>query len=321
MKKVSIVIPLYNASQYIEECLNSCLRQDYANCEIIVVNDGSTDDSAERIKPYLNRIKYIYQENMGGSAARNSGLDNADGEYVYFLDADDTIFPDTISNLVDSIEKNDSDLCIGAFETMDATGEKGEVFSFRSKDCVFSKKELPVLFSVYPNPSTKIFKMDIIRRSSLYFEDVRLAQDLNFYFRYLINCGKVSYINTVLYRYRITVGSISTSYDERILDIIKAFDSIESYARMRSFPLSDIQNMKFAHILFQMTKTRYVGNSKMRKRIFYKLAKQLCNIPVSRESLTYDYIKKDIIKSRILLIFGNIYTSRFMHWFCRRKRK
>lgn len=321
MKKVSIIVPLYNASQYIEECLDSCFRQNYANYEVIVINDGSTDDSAEKIKPYLDRIKYVYQENMGGSAARNSGLNNASGEYVYFLDADDAIFPNTISKLVTSIEKDNSDLCIGAFETMDAEGKKGATFSFRKKSCIFFKDELSVLFSAYPNPSTKLFRMDVIRKNKLRFEDLRLAQDLNFYFRYLMNCNKVTYIDAILYRYRITNGSISTSYDKRILDIIKAFRGVELYARIRSFPLDDIQNVKYAHVFFQMTKTRYMGDARVRRKVFHKLAKELRSIPVSKGALTYDYIRNDIVKSKILLLFGSVYTSRLMHWVYRHKQK
>lgn len=321
MKKVSIIVPLYNASRYIEKCLDSCIMQDYPNCEIIVVNDGSTDDSVERIKPYLDKIRYIYQENMGGSAARNAGLDEARGTYVFFLDSDDIIFPDTITKLVTSIEEDGSDLCLGAYETMDAAGRRGDIISFRNKDCVFSKEELPILFTIYPNPSTKLFRMNIIKENGLRFENLRIAQDLNFFFRYLICCSKASYINTALYIYRVTAGSISTSYDDRILDIIKAFDGVESFAKARSFPLDDIKNVKYAHSFFQMTKTRYVGDIEMRKRIFYGLAKGLRNISISREAITYEYVRDIIIKSKIVLLFGCIYTSRLVHLFYRSRGK
>jgi len=89
---VSIIIPAFNAEQFIEETINSALNQTYSNIEIIVIDDGSTDNTRAKIVPYKN-IKYIYQENCGISQARNRGIENAGGEYVAFLDADDLWVP------------------------------------------------------------------------------------------------------------------------------------------------------------------------------------------------------------------------------------
>jgi len=91
--KVSVVIPTYNCAQYIAEAIESVLNQTYKDFEIIVIDDGSTDNTQEIIKPYLNKIKYIYQQNSGPSAARNRGIKEANGEYIAFLDADDIWLP------------------------------------------------------------------------------------------------------------------------------------------------------------------------------------------------------------------------------------
>ena len=91
MKKISIIIPVYNTEKYIERCLNSVINQKYENKEIIVVNDGSTDKSEEKINKYINKITYIKKENSGLSDTRNVGIEKATGEYIMFIDSDDYI--------------------------------------------------------------------------------------------------------------------------------------------------------------------------------------------------------------------------------------
>ena len=93
---VSIVIPCYNSEVYVSESIESAINQTYKNCEVIVVNDGSTDSSLQIINSYRDRIKIIDQANQGGCSARNRGLDFACGEFVQFLDADDILSPECI---------------------------------------------------------------------------------------------------------------------------------------------------------------------------------------------------------------------------------
>ncbi|MTM73415.1 glycosyltransferase, partial [Turicibacter sanguinis] len=110
---VSIIIPVYNVEKYLEECLDSAINQTYRNIEIIVVNDGSTDGSLSILNEYASKysnLKIINQENKGLSAARNSGLKQVKGKYVYFLDSDDFIDLTMIEECVDLAEKNDLDI-------------------------------------------------------------------------------------------------------------------------------------------------------------------------------------------------------------------
>lgn len=106
--KVSVIIPAYNCEEYIEQAILSCLCQDYENIEIVVVNDGSTDSTLEKIIPFADRgnVIVINQSNQGVSAARNVGIENASGDYVTFLDADDALGPGTISKNIDLLKKN-----------------------------------------------------------------------------------------------------------------------------------------------------------------------------------------------------------------------
>lgn len=106
MPKVSVIIPTYNCAKYLSWAIDSALNQTYKDFEIIVVDDGSTDDTREILSEYDGKIRYIYQENKGHALARNSGIKNAQGEYIAFLDADDLWLPDKIKEEIEAIENN-----------------------------------------------------------------------------------------------------------------------------------------------------------------------------------------------------------------------
>ncbi len=127
---VSIIIPVYNTAEYLEECIESVLNQTYKNIELILVNDGSTDNSGEICKNYADKypIKYIFQTNQGVSVARNNGLDAATGKYVYFLDSDDMIDSKFIETSVDVAEKENADVVITAIN-VDNKGKFGIIWT------------------------------------------------------------------------------------------------------------------------------------------------------------------------------------------------
>ena len=104
--KVSVIIPVYNGEKYVAQAIESALSQTYNNVEIIVINDGSTDNSYNKIKPYLSSVKYIYQENKGAAVARNTGIENSTGELIGFLDADDLWLPEKLEIQVDYLLRN-----------------------------------------------------------------------------------------------------------------------------------------------------------------------------------------------------------------------
>src|SRR5690625_237459 len=111
---LSLIIPVYNVKEYLKECINSVLNQTYKNIEIIVINDGSTDKSLEILERYSlenKNITVISQKNLGQSVARNRGVQQATGKYIYFLDADDYILPEALEHLVEKMEENELDLC------------------------------------------------------------------------------------------------------------------------------------------------------------------------------------------------------------------
>ena len=121
MEKVSIIVPVYNAEIYLDECISSILEQDYDNFELILVNDGSVDNSEKICRRYAEkdrRVCYIAQKNSGVSAARNAGLRAISGEYVCFVDSDDKLPRQALTRLISSIEEEKSDLVIGSYKKM-----------------------------------------------------------------------------------------------------------------------------------------------------------------------------------------------------------
>ena len=115
MKKLSVIVPVYNVEKYLERCVDSVINQNYPNIEIILVDDGSKDSSGkicDILAAKDNRIKVIHQQNGGLSAARNTGIDNATGEYIDFLDSDDELLPNVFNDLIPLLEYNNLDLIV-----------------------------------------------------------------------------------------------------------------------------------------------------------------------------------------------------------------
>jgi len=131
MKNVSVITPAYNQSHYLGEAIQSVLLQTYPEFEIVVVDDGSTDGTAEVAQSFQDaRIRYLYQENRGLSAARNTGIQNSNGEYLTFLDSDDKFLPDKLAILVEELESH-PDICLAAGQAIpiDETGKSiGKTF-------------------------------------------------------------------------------------------------------------------------------------------------------------------------------------------------
>ena len=158
MAKISIIIPTYNSAQYICEAIESVLNQTYKDFEIIVVDDGSTDNTKEVIKPYLNKIKYIYQQNSGPSAARNRGIKEAKGEYIAFLDADDIWLPQKL------------ELQIKFMETYPNLG-------LTFADVCFFRKERRIIKKTFLKDK-KVFK-NLHTQSTSFFEKIFLEKIFN----------------------------------------------------------------------------------------------------------------------------------------------
>lgn len=202
--KVSIIIPVYNVEKYLKKCISSVQNQIYKNLEIILVDDGSKDNSATICDDFAkrdNRVKVIHKANGGVSSARNAGLDVACGEYVMFVDADDWISEDLCEKILS--QNNDADLVIGGYTVMNKNGK--QKYLLANKEMNFPKDfgiEFDELFkNNYINaPFSKVYKSHLIN-GQRFDTTIALGEDFLFNLKYISKCKRIATVNTSGYFY------------------------------------------------------------------------------------------------------------------------
>lgn len=233
---ISIIVPIYNVEDYIDECLKSILNQTYSNYEVIVIDDGCTDRSIEKINKYNDkRIKIISQTNRGLSAARNTGLRNSIGNYVVFLDSDDYwADKNYLKNLIDLFNKYNCDVVVGkSIRIYDNKNVYNhcKFIDYFNKSYMSIKEFLSVVINYNWIPVwLYCFKIDILRENKIYFKEGFLHEDEDFTLRALISCEKIAIYNSYFYGYRQRQGSITKTRSEKnISDIIKINIELQNF--------------------------------------------------------------------------------------------
>ena len=242
-KLVSVVVPIYNVEKYLDRCINSIVSQTYSNLEIILVDDGSPDNCPSICDEWAkkdSRIVVIHKENQGLGMARNTGIDHANGAYIYFFDSDDYIEPDTIESCLQAANDNNADLVVFGHDdvTVDMKLLATHIPNPPKKLFVgneITDKLLPN--SIYCNLQNgedwnmvmsawnKFYSMDIIKKSSWRFASEREIISEDFYsltelYGYL---NRVCIIDKVFYHYTVNTSSLSRSYRPDRFERIKSF--------------------------------------------------------------------------------------------------
>ena len=204
---ISIIVPMYNACKTIERCLRSIMNQSFPDLEIIVIDDGSVDESQTIVKELAqkdDRIRYFRQENGGVSSARNHGIDESTGEYICFVDSDDAVTENYIALLYNSIHEKHSDVAMCGYSEI-TDGKKTERLITAEEERSLQgllKTDLYVLRSYMCSPGMKIYRADMIKQSHLRFrEDMALAEDQYFNFHYFELSKTVAFVNEPIYIY------------------------------------------------------------------------------------------------------------------------
>lgn len=239
MDKISIIIPVYNVEKEVKNCLESVINQTYENLEIIVVNDGSTDNSKEiclEIAERDNRIIYLEKQNGGLSDARNFGINNASGDYLFFLDSDDYIEHDCIESLYRAIKEDNTKIAVALPRVIYSSGAVVEKATGEHQ--VFSTEEsLRLLMydeKISVSAWAKLYSKDII--SDIRFPVSRLFEDNATTYKFIASTDKVTFISKSVYNYIIRKGSITRSkFSLKRLDVIKSTDEMCDYCEM-NFP-------------------------------------------------------------------------------------
>lgn len=187
MPKISIIIPIYNVENYLEKCIQSVLNQTYKDFELLLIDDGSTDNSVKICDDYAqkdNRIRVIHKTNGGVSTARNEGIRNARGEYLGFIDSDDYIEPNMYETLINNIEEYGCDISICGFkvfdedtDTVERVQDSGRLELLNQEQLVSKETDMP--WSIRLDTINKLFRKKTIE--GLYFrEDLKCAEDTLF---------------------------------------------------------------------------------------------------------------------------------------------
>ena len=219
---VSIIIPVYNVEQYITACLETVLQQTYRQLEVILVDDCTQDASVKIAKEYIESsplkegLSFVYlkhEKNRGLSASRNTGIECAKGDYLYFLDSDDTISPDCIEKLVKKTNDGEVDVVCGAFECI---GEEGYMWEdWEHKDTIYrgGEKILEAFIDrqIYPMAWNKLIKNIVLKEKKLYFKEGIIHEDLLWSYMVALAVDTVAMVSNITYFYLIRPGSIMTT--------------------------------------------------------------------------------------------------------------
>lgn len=215
MKKFSFIIPVYNCAPYLIQCIEKIQAIDKKNYEIIIINDGSTDNSDQicrELSGRYNNIKYFYQENRGVSVARNKGLSMSKGDYIIFLDVDDTIEPDEMRKVLYEVENNcEIDLVIFGISFdyyYNNNCYRQDKLFYSEPGCIHREKWINNLDKLYEVNAlspiwNKVFRRDILVNNHLLFNtEMFLYEDFEFSIRYLSYCNIICNIPECIYHYR-----------------------------------------------------------------------------------------------------------------------
>ncbi len=244
--KVSFVIPVYNKADYLTQCLESILNQTYEDFEVILIDDGSTDESPMICDQYANndRVRVLHKENGGQSEARNIGVSIAKGEYVVFVDSDDFwMGEDSLKNIIEVVGDNKECDFIGFncsyYYPSSNSYKKWVPYSsilgtaLESNDVIISL----VSSGTFPmSPCLKVLSREFLIKNQIYFKKGTLAEDIPWFIDLLENTNKCIFVNDYIYAYRQNVsGSVTQSNNERIYsDLIKILNDELSKIKNRN---------------------------------------------------------------------------------------
>ena len=229
--KVSLIIPVYNVRDYLRKCLDSVAAQTYSDLEVIIVNDGSTDDSLEIALEYTSKYPHFRCctiENRGLGGARNYGMEQAQGDYFMFLDSDDYIAPNCVEVMVAAAVKNGSDLVAGGYYDIREDGVVLLTYKNAFKNATTSLEKEPEILFNRASACCKLYKRQLIENfryvSKLWYEDMRLTPKL------YLHAKKITYVDVPLYYYVQRGGSIMNNRNfHRNLEIVEAMEDFLGY--------------------------------------------------------------------------------------------
>lgn len=233
MNKFTVIVPVYNVENYVEKCVNSILSQSFKDYELILVDDGSTDNSGEICNRLVAEnkdkanIKVIHQENRGLGGARNTGIKAATGEYLFFIDSDDTITDGAFQELSDYIDENDTDIVTFDIVKVDENGnELYTISGFSHGNIISTPEENKQLILTDHSACNKVIRKKLFIENGIEFPERLWFEDVATIFK-LFPYARMGYINKAFYVYLERTGSImNSSKCDKNIDMVTAMNSV-----------------------------------------------------------------------------------------------
>lgn len=267
MAKVSVIVPVYNVEKYIRKCLESLANQTLTDIEVIIIDDGSTDNSAEIIKEYTKKysnMKYYYKENGGLSDARNYGMAYATGTYIAFLDSDDYIAVNTYEKMYKRAKKDDSDMVECNFYWVYGDKEKKDIGVHYSGKKEMLEKARVVAWN-------KLYKKEILEKANIIFPKGLQYEDVNFFYKLIPYIDTISFEKEPLIYYVQRNTSISNMQNEKTGDIFTILDDVIQYYKDKKIyeDYKDVLEYTYARLLLCSSFKRIVKikNKELRKKL------------------------------------------------------
>ena len=309
MIKVSVIVPVYNTEKYLTKCIDSIITQTEEDIEIIIINDGSTDNCDKIIKTYEDkRIKYIKKENTGIGSTRNIGINKSKGEYLMFIDSDDYIDSNCIKKMYNYATKTKSDLIISDYYK--DYGDKIERVLIKDFKQSSLENNPKILNYINLGPCNKLFKRDILK--GIRFEENLKYEDAPFVIKALKNAKRIAKYNDCLSYYVIHNNSQTTIRDIKIFDIFKISNIIQSTLKEDVYynALVDLIVMLITDYTIQQ---RYVKDFDLRNNFIEKAFKELNKMDLNWRNCNYlkkfSFIKRYIKTNKFLTkLYCTIYA-------------
>jgi glycosyltransferase involved in cell wall biosynthesis len=303
----SVVIPLYNKEQYVVDTINSVLNQTFNDYEVIVVDDGSTDHSKDRVKTIQSsRLKCIFQDNQGVAVARNTGIENANGDYIAFLDADDYWHPDYLETIYSLINRYpESDMYVSAYRVVLENGKVRYSKTLNNEDTLI-KSYWMTYKNVYDTvwTSATVIKQSAIYRAGMFTPGEEIGEDLDLWARVAKNNPLVAYSPKVRVDYRRNAAEnarrrVKIAYPKALLNLLKAEMVSPKWSDAEKFWMRKKYNRKMCIYVF----TTILAGEKRIARIILKEWKKDNNnqyiLPLYISSLLPNNINKVVYNLRL----------------------
>lgn len=321
---ISVIIPVYNTERYLAYCLDSVINQTYQNLQIILVNDGSTDNSLQIAQQYADRdrrIRILNQENQGVSAARNLGISRAKGEYIGFVDSDDWIAPDLYQHLFSLIHLYNADISEAeiirtANEGIRKTPEETQINIYTQQEYLkrfFKIQSQETVYYAY----NKLYQRNVLINDQ--FPSYKVGEDVVSTFRAALRSGRIVSSNAPLYYYRQGSG-ITSRFNEHYYQLIHVWDDVYNLAKQASGQYQEWADINRKRIRLTILSELAISGEYNKEKHRHNREQLLQELRQNKA----DLLKAPMARSRKLLLLmfmiNDRLTARLMHRFVKRSQ-